>query len=81
MQSFGEIWLGSEWSCEGNWGRVDFETSRLSGFEIAVTSSSCREASLLEKSPIMDFRNGKLLVNYFMVISGIWVINKVIFFE
>jgi hypothetical protein len=68
MQSFGEIWLGSEWSWEGNWGRADFGTSRLSDLEIAVNSSSGREASLLEKSPIMNLPNGKFRVNYFTVI-------------
>jgi hypothetical protein len=71
MQSFGEIWLGSELSWEGIWGRVDFATSRLSGYEIAVASSSGKEASLLEKRPIMNFRNRKILINYFTAISWI----------
>jgi hypothetical protein len=81
MQSLGEIWLGSEASWEGSWVRLDFGTSRLSVFEICVANSSGKEASLLEKSPIMNFRNRKFLENYFTVISGIYVINKIIFGE
>jgi hypothetical protein len=71
MQSLGEIWLGSEPFWEGSWVRLDFGTSRLSGFEISVASSSGNEASLLEKSPIMNFWNREFLINYFRVISGI----------
>lgn len=52
-------------------GSVDFGTSRLSDFEIAFASSSGKEATLLEKSPIMNFRNQKFLINYFTVTSWI----------